>query len=164
MYSMLGCDIQFQHSHNYFTYIKLHYLQIFEHVTQPLSLHLIICQDKVQDIKGRYNYIHNWLFTKGINIPSLSRQNYWFERGTDAITVFIRHEARIMCTNSKIAVKRRFTSALVVKCQVLVCLVKDLFVILIYCFFARFCNNLPVRFRIGARLGALTYPWKYKCI
>lgn len=45
-------------SHNKFIYIILHYLYIFEHVTQHLTLNLTIYQCKTKDIKGKYNYSH----------------------------------------------------------------------------------------------------------
>ncbi len=40
----------------------LHYVHIYEHVTQPLPLNLPFV-NKTQDITGRYNYRHN-LFKK----------------------------------------------------------------------------------------------------
>ncbi len=106
------------------TQFDLHYLHIFKHVTPPLSLHLIICQDKVQDIKGRCNYIHNLLFTKSIKIPSLSRQNDWFERGTD-VNRSPSSSAMKLGPCAQIQKLLWKGASLVVKCQVLVCLVKD---------------------------------------
>ncbi len=57
---MLGCDFSML-TVTTILFI-LHYLHVYEHITQPLSLNLPFV-NKTQDITGRYNYSHN-LFKK----------------------------------------------------------------------------------------------------
>ncbi len=88
---ILGCSFSMSTATTVLFILTLHYLHIYENVTQPLSINLPFVS-KTQDITGRYIYSHNlfkkYLYSKSLHQPWLwNAIGSWVSRG-DCVMLF----------------------------------------------------------------------------